>query len=270
LRVTWLGHSTLLIELDGLRLLTDPMWSERASPSQHIGPRRFHPPPVALADLGPLDAVLLSHDHYDHLDLGTIRALSERVPLFLAPLGLGAHLEAFGVPREHIREHDWWEETALEGVRFIATPAQHFSGRGLFDRNRTLWTSWTVLGPAHRVFFSGDTGLAPEFPEIASRFGPFDVVMLEVGAFHPAWGDIHLGPDNALIAFEQLGGAALLPIHWSTFELALHPWQEPAEVLFEKAQAKGLVVLTPRIGQAFEPAVAPPTLPWWRALSPSQ
>lgn len=267
LRVTWLGHSTVLVEIDGVRLLTDPIWSARASPSTLVGPKRFHPPPISIHDVGPLDAVLISHDHYDHLDMATIRDLTAEVPLFLVPLGVGAHLEAWGVPAVKIREHDWGDETALRRMRIVATPAQHFSGRGFWDRNRTLWTSWTMIGPNHRVFFSGDTGLAPQFPAIGERYGPFDLVMLEIGAFHPSWGDIHLGPQQALTAWEQLGGGLFLPIHWSTFELALHPWQEPVETLQDEARRRGVPLALPVLGEPFEPGAQVPTAPWWANLA---
>ncbi len=268
LRVTWLGHSTLLVELDGVRLLTDPVWGERASPSTVVGPKRFHPPPAALKELPPLDGVLLSHDHYDHLDMGTIQALAPRGVTFYVPLGVGAHLERWGVPPERIVELDWWQEVALgtSGFRLVSTPAHHFSGRSLTDANRTLWTSWSLLGPSHRVFFSGDTGLTPDFTEIGRRFGPFDVTMLEVGAFHPAWGDIHLGPHNALQAHAMLQGRRLLPVHWGTFVLAMHAWDEPAETLAREAGARGVELVTPVLGQPVEPTRGAPTEPWWREV----
>jgi L-ascorbate metabolism protein UlaG (beta-lactamase superfamily) len=268
LRVTWLGHSTLLVEIDGFRLLTDPVWGERASPSTLVGPKRFHPPPLPLDALPDVDAVLLSHDHYDHLDMETIRALVPRGWKFYAPLGLGAHLEAWGVPRERVVELDWWQEVSLgDGrLRMVATPAQHFSGRGLTDRDRTLWTSWTLIGPEHRVFFSGDTGLTQEFAEVGRRFGPFDVAMFEVGAFHPAWGDIHLGPHQALQAHALVRGRRLLPIHWGTFSLAMHAWDEPAEVLAAEARKQGVALLTPVLGRPVEPEVEAPSEPWWREV----
>ena len=268
LRVTWLGHSTLLVEIDGFRILTDPIWSERASPSTLVGPKRFHPPPLPLDALPEVDAVLLSHDHYDHLDMETIRALVPRGWKFYAPLGLGAHLESWGVPPERVVELDWWQEVTLgDGrLRMVATPAQHFSGRGLSDRNRTLWTSWTLLGPEHRVFFSGDTGLTQEFAEVGRRFGPFDLAMFEVGAFHPAWGDIHLGPHQALQAHGLVRGRRLLPIHWGTFSLATHAWDEPAEVLASEARKQGVALLTPVLGRPVEPEAEAPSAPWWREV----
>lgn len=267
LRLSWLGHSTCLIELDGARVLTDPVWGDRASPFSWAGPARFHEAPVALAALPRLDAVLLSHDHYDHLCVHTIRELAAmRVP-FITSLGVGAHLEAWGVLPELITELDWWESHELRGpsLKFTATPARHFSGRGLGDGNQTFWSSWALEGRKHKVFFSGDTGLTPEFEEIGARLGPFDVSLLEVGAFHPAWSSIHLGPDNALRAHQMLRARYLMPVHWGTFNLALHAWDEPGEVLLARAPEQGVSLLTPRLGKPFEPALAEAPEAWWRS-----
>jgi L-ascorbate metabolism protein UlaG (beta-lactamase superfamily) len=274
LRATWLGHSTVLIEIDGLRVLTDPVWGKRASPSQLAGPKRFQPVPLGLKALPPLDAVVISHDHYDHLDMGTIKELVklQRVP-FITSLGVGAHLQAWGVPPERIVELDWWEHWQAPGaeLRIHAAPSQHFSGRSLNDRNATLWSSLVIETPKHRVFFSGDTGLTSEYAAIRERFGSFDLVMLEVGAFHPSWGDIHLGPDNALKAYQLLGGGAFLPVHWGTFSLALHDWDAPAETLLELGPKQGAQLLMPRLGEAVEPAKGEPVAPWWRAAdAPAQ
>ena len=263
LRATWLGHSTVLLEIDGMRVLTDPVWGQRASPFSFAGPRRFQPVPVDIAALPPLDAVLISHDHYDHLDYPSIRALAALEVPFITSLGVGMHLEAWGVPAERITELDWWEYAVVGGLTITAAPAHHFSGRGLRDRNATLWSSFAVRGERHGVFFSGDTGLSPLFSEIGARLGPFDLVMIEVGAFHPSWGHVHLGPQNALQAWSQLGSGRLLPVHWGTFNLAMHPWQEPAEVLFAEAP-EGLVM--PRLGEPVEPARTGAVQPWWRDL----
>ena len=269
LRATWLGHSTVLVEIDGLRVLTDPVWGPRASPSRLVGPKRFHPVPVALKALPPIGLVIVSHDHYDHLDLPTIQALARREVPFVTSLGVGAHLEAFGVPAARITELDWWETHRLPGAELSVTaaPSQHFSGRGLKDRNATLWSSMVIRSPRHRVFFSGDTGLTTEYAAIRERLGPFDLVMLEVGAFHPAWGDVHLGPDNALKAHALLGGGAFLPVHWGTFSLAMHAWDQPVEVLLAQAPPLGVPLLLPRLGEAVEPAHMPPPLPWWRQVA---
>jgi L-ascorbate metabolism protein UlaG (beta-lactamase superfamily) len=265
LRATWLGHSTLLVELDGVRVLTDPVWGERVSPVGFVGPKRFHPVPIKLAELPPLDAVVVSHDHYDHLDYPTILELAKTAVPFVTSLGVGAHLEAWGVAPNRITELDWWESTPIAGGRatLTAAPAQHFSGRGPGLGNTTAWSSFALRGDRHGFFFSGDTGLTTEYASIRERLGPLDLVALEVGAFHPAWGDIHLGPENALKAFELLGGAHFLPVHWGTFNLAMHDWDEPAEVLL--ARESSVPLLMPRLGEAVEPTRAGRPSPWWRA-----
>jgi L-ascorbate metabolism protein UlaG (beta-lactamase superfamily) len=267
LRATWLGHSTVLLEIDGHRVLTDPVWSERASPYSFAGPKRFQPVPVPIASLPPLDAVVISHDHFDHLDYASIVELAGRDVPFYTPLGVGAHLEGWGVRPERIIELDWWESAELPGAELAITaaPSQHFSGRGV-RRNATLWASMVVRTPRHAVFFSGDTGLTREYQEIAARLGPFDLVMLEVGAFHPAWGSIHLGPENALEALRLLGGGAFLPVHWGTFNLAIHAWDEPAETLIALAPSRGVQLVMPRLGAPVEPSRGAPAIPWWRAV----
>jgi L-ascorbate metabolism protein UlaG (beta-lactamase superfamily) len=272
LRATWLGHSTVLVEIGGCRILTDPVWGARASPSRLVGPKRFQPVPVAIAGLPPVDLIVVSHDHYDHLDYPTIRELSKLEVPFVTSLGVGAHLEAWGVGAERITELDWWETYTLPRaeVSVTAAPSQHFSGRGLHDRNASLWSSMVIRSPRHRVFFSGDTGLTTEYATIRERLGPFDLVMLEVGAFHPAWGDIHLGPENALKALALLGGGAFLPVHWGTFALAVHDWDQPVETLLTAGTAAGARLLMPRLGQAIEPAQDHEPMPWWREVDRPQ
>jgi L-ascorbate metabolism protein UlaG (beta-lactamase superfamily) len=268
LRVTWLGHSTVLIEIDGLRVLTDPVWGPRASPSRFAGPKRFQPVPVQLRELPPVDLVVVSHDHYDHLDYPTIRALAKSDVPFVTSLGVGAHLEAWGIRPERIVELDWWESHRVPNTELTvtATPSQHFSGRSLNDRNATLWSSLVVRSSRHAVFFSGDTGLTTEYAQIRERLGPFDLVMLEVGAFHPAWGDIHLGPDHALEALALLGNAPFLPVHWGTFCLAMHAWDQPADRLLELAPKASAHLVMPRLGEPVEPAHAEEVEPWWRVV----
>jgi L-ascorbate metabolism protein UlaG (beta-lactamase superfamily) len=266
LRATWLGHSTVLLEMDGLRVLTDPVWGPRASPSTLIGPKRFQPVPVALRAMPPIDLVVVSHDHYDHLDYPTIRELAKRHVPFVTSLGVGAHLEAWGVLPELITELDWWESYTLPntGLSVTAAPSQHFSGRTLKARNTTLWSALVVRSEHHAVFFSGDTGLTTEYQAIRERLGPFDLVMLEVGALHPAWGDMHLGPENALKALALLGGGPFLPVHWGTFSLAMHAWDQPAEVLLQRGAQAAPQLLMPRLGEPVEPAQQRPVQPWWR------
>ena len=266
LRITWLGHSSLLVESDGFRILTDPVFGSHASPVSFAGRQRFHPVPATLDEFPPLDAVVLSHDHYDHLCSRTMRQVARlRVPV-ITSLGVGARLEKLGVDHALIVELDWWEEHVLGGgdLSITATPAQHFSGRGLTDRNDTLWSSWVVRTRNHRVFYSADTGLSDELADIGRKLGPFDVSLIEIGASNPAWAHIHLGPANALRAFGLVGGGTFLPVHWGTFDLALHPWDEPPETLLSLAQMQGVRVVTPRLGDPIEPSLVEGPTPWWR------
>ncbi|MDQ3243973.1 MAG: MBL fold metallo-hydrolase [Gemmatimonadota bacterium] len=269
LRATWLGHSSVLVEIDGARILFDPVWARRASPSSLIGPKRFHEPPLALDDLPPLDAIVASHDHYDHLDRGVVRALARSTAQsrarFVVPLGVGAHLERWGVAADRISELDWSESTAVGPLTLTATPARHFSGRGLGDRNHTLWASWSVTGPAHRVFHSGDTGPFAGFADIGAAHGPFDLTFIKIGAYGETWPDIHLTPEQAVDAHAKLRGKLLLPIHWGTFNLAFHAWDEPAERVVAAAAASTRLIV-PRPGESVEPATARQVDPWWRAV----
>lgn len=267
LRLTWLGHATVLVEIDGRRVLFDPVWGRRCSPFSFIGPQRLHPVPVPLHALGRLDAVVVSHDHYDHLDLPTVRELAARDVPFAIPLGVGAHLERWGVSPGRLHELDWHESTKIAGLRLTATPARHFCGRGLRNKQQTLWASWTVAGPEHRVFHSGDTGYFPGFAEIGSAYGPFDATMIQVGAYSEFWPDIHMVPEDGVRAHLDLTGTAgtLLPIHWGTFNLAPHPWADPAERTRAAAHRAGVQAAFPLPGGGFEPSAPDiPDTPWWR------
>jgi L-ascorbate metabolism protein UlaG (beta-lactamase superfamily) len=263
LRVTWLGHSTMLLELDGHRILTDPVWGARSSPLRWVGPARWYAPPLALDALPPVDVVLVSHDHYDHLDYPTMTALASVDTTFVVPLGVAAHLVYWGVPEERIVELDWWDETTVGVLRIACTPARHASGRTLLDQNATLWASYALVGPAHRVWFSGDTGLFPALTEIGERFGPFDLTMIEAGAYGSAWPDWHLGPEQAVRAHRMVRGAVMLPVHWGLFDLAFHGWTEPIERVLVAADREGVGVIAPRPGQSIEPGAAPPRERWW-------
>ena len=259
-----LGHSTMLIKLRGGFWITDPVFSERASPVQWMGPKRFHAPPIALEDLPPLRGVILSHDHYDHLDRDTVVALAEKSDMFLTPLGVGDRLIAWGVDPMKVHQFDWWQGTSVDGVQFTATPAQHFSGRGLFDGNKTLWASWVIVDDALRVFFSGDTGYFDGFKEIGRRFGPFDVTLLETGAYDSQWPYVHMQPEQTVQAHQDLRGRWLLPVHNGTFDLAMHSWTEPFERVTRLTAARGIALTTPRMGERLDLSAPSVGSPWWR------
>ena len=247
-RVTWFGHSIVLIEMGGVRLLTDPVWAERVSPYTWIGPKRWYPPSIALKDLPEIDAVLISHDHYDHLDMPTIRQLRGRVDRFVVPLGVGAHLEYWGLSNSEIVELDWWESVDIGGVTVTATPARHASGRIVVDNDKTLWMGFALRDAKHSVYFSGDTGLFPELKDIGRRLGPFDVTMIEVGSYGADWPDWHIGPEQAVLAHNWVRGDVLMPVHWALFDLARHAWTAPIERTLAAADKYGYSVLTPRPG----------------------
>ncbi|MEU9112532.1 MBL fold metallo-hydrolase [Streptomyces sp. NPDC048483] len=271
LRITWMGHSSALAEIDGQRVLFDPVWGERCSPFTWIGPRRLHPVPVELAALAPVDVIVISHDHYDHLDMPTVRALRDSGAAFVVPLGIGADLEFWGVPAARITELDWHESTQVGGLTLTATPAQHFCGRGMRGLQHTLWASWVVAGPEHRIYHSGDTGYFSGFAEIGAAHGPFDATMIQIGAYSDFWPDIHMTPEEGLSAHADLSGGTpegvLLPIHWGTFNLAPHPWSEPVERTVAAARRAGAKVAAPPPGKPFEPAEEPVVEPWWRAVA---
>ena len=273
LAVTWFGHATALIELDGYRVLTDPVWSERVSPSPLVGPARLHPVPAPLSSLPPLDAVVISHDHYDHLDRETVRALvaAQDAP-FVVPIGIGAHLRKWHVPESRIIELDWGTSTSIAGpgreaLTVTCTEARHFSGRG-FNRNTTLWASWVFAGPRRRAYFGGDTGYTKAFAEIGATFGPFDLTLLPVGAYDVHWPDVHMNPEEAVRAHADVcvGDArygTLVPIHWATFNLAFHGWSEPVRRVVEAARAAGTTVTVPLPGERIDTNAVSPQVPWW-------
>jgi len=267
LRVTWMGHSSVLVEIDGRRILVDPVWSDRIGPL--IGRKRFHKPPIQIDSLPKLDAVLISHEHYDHLDKDTILALANRDTKFYVPLGVGQHLKDWGIPAERIIEMDWWDSTTLDGHDFtiIATPARHYPGRW-FSSIPTLWTSWTILGPRHRVFFSGDTGMLPTFDDIGKKYGPFDLTMIEIGAYHENLGDIHLGPVQAVDVHLSLRGKLLLPVHWGTFNLGIHAWTDPIETMIKTATNKSVNFVAPMPGQPVSTDKPIELNKWWLKSMP--
>ncbi len=267
LNVTWLGHSSLMINIDGYRILMDPVFEKRIS---LLGPTRFNGEvPLDIGDLPGIDLVLISHDHYDHLNRFSITAIHERVKTFLVPLGVGARLEAWGVPREKIVELDWWEEHRVEqSLMVAATPAQHFSGRGVTDRNKTLWASWVVKTPGHSIYFSGDSGYFNGFKVIGDTYGPFDMTFMECGAYNPAWHAVHMYPEETVQAHLNLRGNILHPIHWGTFNLSVHAWYDPMERLSAAAKAAHVKTATPIAGQTTVFNQFIPSEKWWTPLIP--
>ncbi|HEX3782914.1 MAG TPA: MBL fold metallo-hydrolase [Pseudonocardiaceae bacterium] len=266
LHVTWYGHASALVEVDGARILIDPVWGERVSPSALVGPRRLHEPPVAVEDLPALDAIVISHDHYDHLDLPTVRSLlaTQRAP-FVVPLGVGAHLRQWQVPEQRIIELDWTEQVELAGITLVSTAAQHFSGR-LFARDGTLWSSWVIAGPLHRIFYTGDSGYFDGYAAIGAQHGPFDLTLVQIGAYNDAWPDIHMTPEQGAAAHLDLRGGLLVPVHWATFTLAPHAWTEPVDRLWAEAKAHDITLAVPRPGERIRVATPPAVDGWWQAL----
>ena len=265
MRITWFGHSSFLVELDGTRVLVDPVWGERASPMSFYGPKRFYEPPIQLDELPEIDAVVLSHDHYDHLNEETIKALRSRVSLFIAPIGVGAHLEYWGVDRARIAETDWWDSVNVGSVQLVCTPARHFSGRSFATRNKTLWAGWAILGSERRIYYSGDSGYFRELKDIGDRLGPFDITLIETGAYNQDWPDVHFGPEYAIQAHLDVRGGVFVPVHWGLFDLSFHAWTEPVERVLAAAEKAGVDVTVPRPGMS---VMLPPdeVERWWPDL----
>ncbi|PLT48032.1 Outer membrane protein romA [Paenibacillus pasadenensis] len=265
-RVTWFGHSAVLLELGERTVFLDPMLGRAPSPVPFVGGQRFKgSPPLDLQALPWLDAVVLSHDHYDHLDYPTILQLKEKTGTFIVPLGVAAHLERWGVAREAIRECDWSESVTLQGLTLTCAAARHFSGRGLFGRNSTLWCSWVIEGMGRRIFFSGDSGYGPHFRDIGETYGPFDLTLMECGQYDRRWANIHMLPEETVQAHQDVKGGLLVPIHWGAFRLAMHAWTDPVERLLQAASVQGVAVCTPRIGETVKLGQGePPATPWWR------
>ncbi|MPS26220.1 MBL fold metallo-hydrolase [Pigmentiphaga sp.] len=259
-----LGHSTVLMKLRGRYWLTDPVFSRRASPVQWAGPARFHAPPIAIEDLPPIAGVILSHNHYDHLDHAAVAQLDAKTTRFITPLGVGDQLIAWGIDPAKVEQLDWWQSADIDGLRLTATPAQHFSGRGLTDSDRSLWASWVIQDAGLRVFFSGDSGYFDGFKKIGDAYGPFDLTLMETGAYDERWAFVHMQPEQTLQAHLDLRGRWLLPIHNGTFDLALHPWEQPFERILALAAAHRVALTTPVMGERIDMRAPGPGTPWWR------
>jgi L-ascorbate metabolism protein UlaG (beta-lactamase superfamily) len=267
LRVTWMGHSSMLVEIDGIRVLVDPVWDQRAAPVEWAGPKRFFAAPLRLEEMPRVDVVLVSHDHYDHLGARTLRHLAQMEAVaearWVTTLGVGKILGELGVNAGHVTELDWTENLRVGDLELTALPTRHFSGRSLFTRFETLWTSFVLAGPKHRVYYGADSGEWEGFNEIGRLYGPFDLTMLEIGAFDPMWADIHMGPDGAVRTFRAMGGKGLMmPIHWGLFDLALHAWRQPIERVFA---VEGLHIWAPEPGMPTEVVRGSEVRSeWWR------
>lgn len=267
LRFVRLGHSTVYIEIEGIRLLTDPIFSHRASPVKFLGPRRFHAVPVHIDDLPEIDAVLISHNHYDHLDIRSINLLKDKVKKFMVPLGVSKMLKQRGIAHNKIVELNWWESTYLnEELSICATPARHFSGRRIIDNGKTNWNSWSIIGKEHKLFFSGDTGFFPGLSEIGEKYGIFNITLLECGAYNESWSNVHMFPEETLQAHDLLRGDILCPIHWATFDLSLHSWTEPVERLLKAAEGKETRLAVPQIGEFVDYKNPKPVQHWWKNI----
>lgn len=267
-----LGHSTMLLKLQGQFWLTDPVFSERASPFTFMGPKRFHAPPLSIDELPPITGVVLSHDHYDHLDYDAIQKLAPKVAHFVTPLGVGDRLMGWGVPAAKVQQFDWWQGTTIAGVKLVATPAQHFSGRSLSDGNRTLWASWVIEAgqgaDATRIFFSGDTGYFDGFKAIGERFGPFDLTLIETGAYDAQWPDVHMQPEESLQAHLDVKGRHMMPIHNGTFDLALHAWTDPFDRITALAEKAGVPLVAPVMGERLDIRQPALSKQWWKGPQP--
>ena len=264
-QLTWFGHSAFLLEMDGKKILIDPMLGETPAPHPLLGPKRYSKElPIEIEKLPFIDVIILSHDHYDHLDYGSIQKLKEKVGQYYTPLGVGNHLVEWGVEKEKIHELNWWDSIEIDGIKLVCTPARHFSGRGLFDRATTMWCSWVISGNKDNIFFSGDSGYDTHFKEIGEKYGPFDISLMECGQYHEDWKLYHMMPEETVLASIDLNSNLVMPIHWGAFTLALHDWTDPIERIIKKANELDLQITTPRIG---EPVVLGkrtyPNEKWW-------
>ncbi|MCT4666223.1 MAG: MBL fold metallo-hydrolase [Flavobacteriales bacterium] len=248
-RLFWYGHSSFLLQIQGLNIFLDPMLGEVPAPLPFLSGKRFNKyHPLDLEKIEQMDAVIISHDHYDHLDYKSILKIKEKVKMFFVPYGVGVHLEKWGIPSEKIKEMDWWEETNFKGLKLVCTPAQHFSGRKMNNRMSTLWSSWVIQNKEEKIFFSGDSGYGDHFKEIGEKYGPFDIALMECGQYDKKWADIHMMPEETALAGVDVRAKKMMPIHWAGFKLALHEWTDPIKRVKTKAKELNLPMISPEIG----------------------
>ncbi|MGB0869721.1 MAG: MBL fold metallo-hydrolase [Flavobacteriales bacterium] len=266
--LVWFGHSSFLLQLEGNNILLDPMFSEVPAPYPFLGNKRFSKElPIEIKKLPKIDAIILSHDHYDHLDFESIKQLNEKVEHFFVPLGISSHLKKWGVPAEKIHELNWWDEANFGNLTLACTPAQHFSGRGLTDGGNTLWSSWVIKTKSTNLFFSGDTGYNTHFTEIGNKYGPFDMALMECGQYNELWSKIHMMPEETAQAAKDVKANKFIPIHWGAFKLALHDWRDPIKRVSTKAKELDLNLISPKIGEMVSiHTVEPKEDMWWEKL----
>ena len=269
-KLIWFGHSAFLLQLDGRNILLDPMLGETPSPVKWLSRPRYNDHlPLEIAELPAIDFVFISHDHYDHLDYETIEQLYAKVKHFVVPLGVGAHLKAWGIEDEKIHEYDWWTDDEIEGLKFAFAPTRHFSGRGVLNHNSTLWGSWIIKGEHQKIYFSGDGGYDDHFKKIGEKYGPFDIAMVECGQYNKNWKQIHMQPEESAQAIKDLNAKVGVPIHWGAFTLSLHDWYEPPVRIKEAADSIGVRVVTPKIGEIMNlDSITIGYNPWWESIKP--
>ncbi len=267
LRAVWFGHASVLVEIEGHRIFFDPVLSEYAFLLKAVAPKRMNPPPLAMTEIPKIDAVIVSHDHYDHLDMKTILHLHEQGASFFVGLGVGSHLRKWGIPDDKINEMDWGDSIDFKGLKVNCTEARHYSGRKSMSKD-TLWTSWVVQGKAHSVFHSGDSGYSNHFKQIGQKFPNIDISLIKVGDYglDLAWQDIHMVPENSIKAHIDLGAKVMIPIHWGVFELSFHDWNEPIERTLKAAQQNEIDLVTPRLGEVVESGKYFNSTTWWRDI----
>ncbi|MFC8055433.1 MBL fold metallo-hydrolase [Bacillus cereus] len=266
--VTWFGHSASLLKIAGKKLLLDPMFGDASSPFPVFTSKRYSGAfSLEREDFQEIDAIIISHNHYDHLNYKSIMLLKDRAKHFYVPTGVAQYLIKWGVSPSKISEHNWWDEIIFDNIKLVCAPARHFSGRSMTDRDCSLWCSWLILGQETKVFFSGDSGYAPHFKEIGDKYGPFDLTLMECGQYDSRWSAIHMLPEETVQAHIDVKGELLLPIHWGAFTLALHDWSDPIERVTKEAKRLGVKITTPQIGESITlKSTDYPSSAWWKGI----